>query len=202
MNLNNTSTDGKNRMKKILGAGLILLIASGAAFAAKIHLKNGEMVEGKIIGRNTDSVVLQQGVFPKKYYHTEIDVIEEDVEAKDYGKEIPKADQLTREQRQLIYQLLDKVGIRKILEDNLKRVIDSAPEDKKTDYMIALNSDDIFDLLVPIYSKYYTNEELKALIKFYESPAGQKYMEVTPLVAKDTLSVTLDYFKEKLEPIK
>jgi hypothetical protein len=36
------------------------------------------------------------------------------------------------------------------------------------------------DLAVPIYDKYYSDEEIKGLIQFYETPLGQKTITVLP----------------------
>jgi hypothetical protein len=164
-------------------------------------MKDGTVVEGKIVGRDNDSIVVQQGSgFPQKYYKADIGVIEEDVTAKDYGEGIPTVDQLKPEQKQLVRQLLEAAGVRATLQANLENVIKNAPEDKKTDFLIALNADDLLERIIPIYAKYYTNEELKALLSFYQSPVGKKFLEVSPLVAQDTVTVAIDYFKEKLEP--
>lgn len=34
--------------------------------------------------------------------------------------------------------------------------------------------------MVPLYAEYYSHEDIKQLIKFYESPAGKRTIEVTP----------------------
>jgi uncharacterized protein len=38
----------------------------------------------------------------------------------------------------------------------------------------------VLDEAVPVYDKYYSHEEIKGLIKFYESPLGQKTVSVMP----------------------
>jgi hypothetical protein len=38
----------------------------------------------------------------------------------------------------------------------------------------------ILDMAVPSYDKYYTHEEIKGLIRFYETPLGQKMIAVLP----------------------
>lgn len=42
------------------------------------------------------------------------------------------------------------------------------------------NPQQILDMAVPSYDKYYTHEEIKGLIKFYETPLGQKMIGVLP----------------------
>lgn len=45
----------------------------------------------------------------------------------------------------------------------------------------------IIDELAPVYEKHFTPVELSELIKFYESPVGQKLLEVQPQLNKDAL---------------
>jgi hypothetical protein len=38
----------------------------------------------------------------------------------------------------------------------------------------------VLDLIVPIYDKYLSDDEIKGLIKFYQTPVGQKMVKVMP----------------------
>jgi len=42
---------------------------------------------------------------------------------------------------------------------------------------------------VPVYAKYYTHDEIKQFIKFYESPLGKKMVETTPLIMNETMVI-------------
>jgi hypothetical protein len=46
---------------------------------------------------------------------------------------------------------------------------------------------DIIDLLLPIYQKHFTEEDLKATIAFYETPAGQKLALESPMVVRESM---------------
>lgn len=54
---------------------------------------------------------------------------------------------------------------------------------------------DVFDVevaelnkqLIPVYKKYFTQDEVKAVIAFYETPAGKKLAEKTPLIAVESM---------------
>lgn len=48
---------------------------------------------------------------------------------------------------------------------------------------------DLVDLLTPVYQKHLTINDLKELIKFYESPAGQKLAQTTPLITQESMQV-------------
>lgn len=49
--------------------------------------------------------------------------------------------------------------------------------------------EDLTDMLVPVYSKYMTLEDLKELIEFYESPIGIKFAKNTPLIMQESMQV-------------
>ena len=44
-------------------------------------------------------------------------------------------------------------------------------------------------MLVPVYSKYMTLEDLNELIKFYNTPTGKKYAKSTPLIMQESMQV-------------
>lgn len=48
---------------------------------------------------------------------------------------------------------------------------------------------DLITMLVPVYSKHLTIDDLNELIKFYESPVGQKYAEKNPLIVQESMQV-------------
>jgi uncharacterized protein len=48
-----------------------------------------------------------------------------------------------------------------------------------------LNSGHLIDLAVPIYDRYLTDDEIKGLIQFYETPLGHKAMSVLPKLSAE-----------------
>ena len=52
-----------------------------------------------------------------------------------------------------------------------------------------LNVDDLLYACIPAYNKYYTHDEIKQLIVFYESPLGKKLVEVTPFLTQETMAI-------------
>lgn len=48
-----------------------------------------------------------------------------------------------------------------------------------------VGSNQLLDLAVPAYAKYYSHEEIKGLIQFYETPLGQKMVFVQPTLMGD-----------------
>ncbi len=49
-------------------------------------------------------------------------------------------------------------------------------------------------IYIPVYSKYFEIEELEALLAFYESPAGRKFVEMTPKITEETIQIMMTDF--------
>jgi len=70
-----------------------------------------------------------------------------------------------------------------------KKLVPSIPDVFWDKLIEKINMDDFLYLCVPVYSKYYTHDEIKQLINFYESPLGKKMIEVTPLLSQETMLI-------------
>lgn len=51
------------------------------------------------------------------------------------------------------------------------------------------NPGELVKLIVPVYTKHLTNEEMAAMIEFYESPTGKSVVSKLPLIAQESLVV-------------
>ena len=60
-----------------------------------------------------------------------------------------------------------------------------------------IQSLDVISLYVPIYDRHYTLDEINVLIAFYETPAGQKTLELQPQIAAETMQ-TLNPVVQKI----
>ena len=49
---------------------------------------------------------------------------------------------------------------------------------------------DLQKMLIPVYKKLFTPEEVKAIVAFYESPVGKKLAEQSPQIANESMQVT------------
>jgi hypothetical protein len=96
-----------------------------------------------------------------------------------------------------IRQLMDVAGTKALMaqmmgtmETSIKPMLSNAfpPGDyreKLIDLFIAKfksqgNLQQLLDLIVPIYDKYFSDKEIKDLIQYYRTPLGQKTIEVMP----------------------
>jgi len=67
--------------------------------------------------------------------------------------------------------------------------------------MARLSSDEMIVRLIPIYDKAFSGEELKGIIRFYESAAGQRLLEATPQVMEEANNVSEKWVQELIPQI-
>ncbi|MES2645172.1 MAG: DUF2059 domain-containing protein [Myxococcota bacterium] len=50
-------------------------------------------------------------------------------------------------------------------------------------------ADELINLVVPIYARHLSHDDVKALIAFYQSPAGKKMIQVQPMIMSESMEV-------------
>ena len=58
----------------------------------------------------------------------------------------------------------------------------------------------LMDRVVPLYDKHYTQDEIRKLIEFYETPLGKKVSALRPQIAKESMVVAEEWINF-LEPV-
>ena len=71
----------------------------------------------------------------------------------------------------------------------MKQLVPQAPESFWTDVMKEVDSDELITLIIPIYKRHFTEEEIQDTIKFYKSPAGRKMIQALPQVMQESMAV-------------
>ncbi len=49
--------------------------------------------------------------------------------------------------------------------------------------------DELIEMLLPVYQKYLTVEDLNGMIEFYKSPVGQKFAKSIPMITQESMQV-------------
>jgi hypothetical protein len=106
---------------------------------------------------------------------------------------------MSQEKAKLIVALMDVSGIRHNMEENLRLTFEPLSEEQKEYYNALFNVDEILERMIPVYDKYYTEQEVRAIIEFYQGPIGKKSLEVTPKIMQEAIGVTVGYIKEKTQ---
>jgi hypothetical protein len=66
---------------------------------------------------------------------------------------------------------------------------------------LKVSIDDLTEMVAPIYVKYLTQDDLRALIKFYSSDIGLKLTEVTPAITLESMKIGEEWGKKMGEDI-
>ncbi len=93
-----------------------------------------------------------------------------------------------------IYKLLELTGSAKIgvqvmaqMITSYKQAMPNIPGEFWTELMGEVDEQSLIDLIIPIYKKHYTPEDVKALIAFYQTPIGKKTIAVLPKITADSM---------------
>jgi len=104
--------------------------------------------------------------------------------------------------RALVVELLQLVNAKQQSQEVLDSMIKMMPSDVRDSFTKALNADEMMELVIPVYERYLTIDDLKSVIKFYKSPAGKKLLEAQPKIMKDSMIVMKVYAQKKLSMMK
>lgn len=63
------------------------------------------------------------------------------------------------------------------------------PEEFWLGFAKKVKTEDLVDMLVPIYDRHLTHSEVTALIEFFQSPVGKKLVSVQPEIMKESMQV-------------
>ncbi|KQS89144.1 DUF2059 domain-containing protein [Chryseobacterium sp. Leaf394] len=84
----------------------------------------------------------------------------------------------------------------KRIADAFKEVYPNISEEFWNEFSKEIKASDLEDLIVPIYLKYYSEEDLNNLISFYRTPIGKKIIASTPLIMKESSEAGMKWGKE------
>ena len=77
------------------------------------------------------------------------------------------------------------------LEENVEHAVSQAIYD-----VVMKHAPELVEMLVPLYDKYYTHQEIKDLIVFFETPTGRKYSAVVSPMLQDIAGITQEWSGE------
>jgi hypothetical protein len=187
----------------------VFILLAGPAWADRVILKNGEALEGDIISENEASITIkttdgaERTLFRFQFdsVEKESDSVIEAITPDSPPPELPAADDVQAEELTsfekdiLVKQIVEKTGIRFQIERVIQRMLDRSPQQAHDQIRAMFNVDDILEAVAPVYTRYYTIEELQELLDFYNSPLGQKFTEVGPQISSEAMKATLEHFQ-------
>jgi|ERR1700710_602471 len=100
----------------------------------------------------------------------------------------------TAAKRQDIRKLLEVTGSAKLGQQVLAQMMNTfkatnpkVPEEFWDQVMKEFDSGTMIDLIVPIYDKHLTHDDVRGMLAFYQSPLGQKLISVTPAITQESM---------------
>ncbi len=96
--------------------------------------------------------------------------------------------------QQDIKKLMDMTGSgglgKQVMEQmtgSYKSIMPNVPDHVWNDLLSEFNPNELVAMLIPVYDKHFTHADIKALIAFYESPIGQKYIKTLPMISAESM---------------
>ncbi|HDZ22755.1 hypothetical protein LCGC14_0451450 [marine sediment metagenome] len=85
----------------------------------------------------------------------------------------------------------DKLGeqVFKQMMASLKPLAPNVPEEFWTLLGQEFDMSGMIDLLIPVYAKHLTHEDVQAIIVFYETPAGRNLIAAQPKIVADSMVI-------------
>lgn len=105
---------------------------------------------------------------------------------------IPMSKEKEADVRHLLELVYPRDRVNQMLNDvigAMKTAMPQVPEKVWQEVVgeLRLDAESVLRLYLPIYDSYYTSEEIKQLITFYESPLGRKALRNAPLIETEGL---------------
>jgi len=107
-----------------------------------------------------------------------------------------------------IRKLLDITGSRSLSRKIITQLVNSfkseypqVPAKFWDAFIDEIKPEEMVDEYIPIYSKYFTNEEIKGIISFYETPLGKKTLTVIPQISQESTTIGIKYGRQAAERV-
>jgi uncharacterized protein len=69
----------------------------------------------------------------------------------------------------------------------MKTTYPKVPSSFWDDFLELVDPDELIAMVVPVYDKFLTHQEIKDLIQFYETPTGRKLIAVMPQIMQGSM---------------
>ena len=104
--------------------------------------------------------------------------------------------EITAEKREQIQKMLRLTGMENLMDQmklqmlsSLRGQLTEVPEAFWSSFEKRMDMRELIEKMIPLYDKYYTLEDLKAINSFYESPAGKKILATLPQIMQEGMKI-------------
>jgi hypothetical protein len=71
----------------------------------------------------------------------------------------------------------------------LKKAIPKAPDVFWEEFLKEVSADELINMSIPIYQKYYSEDDIQAIVAFYDSPVGKRMVTNQPAVVQEAMQI-------------
>lgn len=71
---------------------------------------------------------------------------------------------------------------------SLRKAMPQVPDRFWNDFQKEVKTDELRELIVPIYDKHLSHDDVKNLIKFYETPTGKHFISEMPGITQESIT--------------
>jgi uncharacterized protein len=110
---------------------------------------------------------------------------------------------ISAEKRQEIDRMLNLVGMQALADQMMEQMVASfrttmkdVPANYWDDFSKKFSTADFLERIVPLYDKYYSLEDLRAVNAFYSSKAGQRILKTLPQIMQESMAIGEAWGKE------
>jgi hypothetical protein len=104
--------------------------------------------------------------------------------------------EVSKEKRKEIDRMLRLTGMEKLVGQMKTQMISAfkvqmpeVPLEFWNKFEQRMDMSELVEKIIPLYDKYYTLEDLKAVNTFYETPAGQKILTTLPQIMQESMQL-------------
>ena len=87
------------------------------------------------------------------------------------------------------------------LLQQLKPAFPQVPAEVWSELEKGLDPAEMVDLVVPIYARHFSLEELNALLEFYGSPMGKKLIQEMPAITQESMAMGGEWGRRKVQEL-
>lgn len=113
-----------------------------------------------------------------------------------------------KSKKENVRELMKAMGAEKQMTQMMKMMINSyktntpnVSEEFWDEFLKEVKTDELIDLLIPIYEKNFTDEEILDLTRFYKSAIGQKLLEKNPAIMQESYAIGQEWGKKLGEKV-
>lgn len=104
--------------------------------------------------------------------------------------------EVKRDVSQVAHELLrvtgaGELGVRMVYQmiDMQRQTLPNVPDEFWQDFVANVEPDDLNRLVVPVYARHFTVDEMESMIEFYRTPVGQKLVSKLPAITAESMAV-------------